>query len=465
MRRNFEWEVQGIMTKTAQVQPGRPMFDAHTLRRLILPMLLEQLLSVTMGMADTLMVSGVGEAAVSSVSLVDSINILIIQILSALATGGAVIGSQYLGRRDGENARRSAAQLYTVLAVSTVSVMAITLLCSRLVLRLVFGQIDDDVMNFAQTYFMISALSYPFIGAYNAGAALFRAQGNSRISMLASLVMNVINIAGNALLIYGFGLGVLGAALATLIGRVFAACWVFWQQQQFENPLRIEHWADMRPDKQMILRILGIGIPSGLENGMFQIGKLCVSSLTSTLGTSAIAANAVANSISSLVNIPGNTMSLAMIPVVGQCLGAGEKKQAKRYAFTLLGIAVAGLTCTNLALFFGAPLLCAIYNLSAESTRLCEQVLRWFAVFSIFFWACSFTLPNALRAGGDTRYTMTVSIFSMWLFRVILSYFFVLHMHMGLLGVWLGMFIDWICRGGLFMIRFVRGKWMDHKVI
>lgn len=441
------------------------MFDRRTLERLILPMFVEQLLSVTMGMADTLMVSGVGEAAVSSVSLVDSINILIIQILSALATGGAVIGSQYIGRRDEENARRSSAQLYTVLAVSTVTVMLLTLLLCRPILRLVFGQIDEDVMNFAQTYFIISALSYPFIGAYNAGAALFRAQGNSRISMLASLVMNIINIAGNALLIYGFGLGVLGAALATLIGRVFAACWVFWQQQQFENPLRIERLQDMRPDRAMIMRILGIGIPSGLENGMFQIGKLCVSSLTSTLGTSAIAANAVANSISSLTNIPGNTMSLAMIPVVGQCLGAGEKKQARRYSLILLGIAVAGLAVTNLALLAGAPLLCRIYNLTPEATAMCEQVLRWFAVFSIFFWAFSFTLPNALRSGGDTKYTMTVSIFSMWLFRVLLSYFFVLQMNMGLLGVWMGMFIDWICRGAFFIVRFARGKWMDHKVI
>lgn len=441
------------------------MFDRKALKRLILPMFLEQLLSVTMGMADTLMVSGVGEAAVSSVSLVDSINILIIQILSALATGGAVIGSQYIGRRDEENARRSSAQLYTVLAVSTVAVMLLTLLLCRPILRLVFGQIDDDVMNFAQTYFIISALSYPFIGAYNAGAALFRAQGNSRISMLASLVMNIINIAGNALLIYGFGLGVLGAALATLVGRVFAACWVFWQQQQFENPLRIERLQDMRPDRTMILRILGIGIPSGLENGMFQIGKLCVSSLTSTLGTSAIAANAVANSISSLTNIPGNTMSLAMIPVVGQCLGAGEKKQARRYAWLLLGIACAGLAVTNVALLLGAPLLCQIYNLSPEATAMCEQVLHWFAMFSIFFWATSFTLPNALRSGGDTKYTMSVSIFSMWLFRVLLSYFFVLQLDMGLLGVWMGMFVDWICRSTFFMIRFVRGKWMDHKVI
>ena len=461
-RRNLVGEVFGMpVAETAR----RPLVGRRALVALILPMLLEQVLSVTMGMADTLMVSGVGEAAVSSVSLVDSINVLIIQVLSALATGGAVICSQYLGRRDRESACRGAAQLYTVLAVSTVAVMLAALLFCRPILRLVFGRIDDDVMAYAEQYFLVSAVSYPFMGAYNAGAALFRAQGNSRISMLASLVMNVLNICGNAILIYGCGMGVLGAALATLAGRVFAAVWVLCRQQQFENPLRITSLAEMRPDRGMILRILGIGIPSGLENGMFQIGKLCVSSLTSTLGTSAIAANAVANSITSLANIPGNTMSLAMIPVVGQCLGAGQKQQARRYAVRLLGVAVAGLAVTNLALFAAAPLLCALYNLSAQATALCVQVLRWFAVCSILLWAVSFTLPNALRAGGDAKYTMTVSVLSMWLFRVLLSYFFVLQLHLGLLGVWLGMFIDWFFRDVLFLLRFAGNRWMEHRVI
>ena len=434
------------MAASETISTGAPMFDRSALVRLILPMLFEQILSVTMGMADTLMVSGVGEAAVSSVSLVDSINVLIIQILSALATGGAVIGSQYLGRQDTGNARRSAAQLYTVLAFSTLAVMGVTLLFCRPILRIVFGQISEDVMRFAQTYLIISALSYPFIGAYNAGAALFRAQGNSRVSMLASLVMNIINITGNAILIYGFGMGVLGAALATLAGRIFAALWILHQQQSHDNPLRI-------------------GIPSGLENGMFQIGKLCVSSLTSTLGTSAIAANAVAGSINTLTNIPGSTMSLAMIPVVGRCLGAGEKQQAKRYAVRLLGIAMVGMAASSVVLYFGAPLFCRLFNLTAEATVMCEQVLRWFAVFSIFFWATSFTLPNALRAGGDAKFTMAVSMVSMWLFRVMLCYVFVQSFHMGLLGVWLGMFIDWICRSLLFLIRFVRGRWIEHQVI
>ena len=445
--------------------PQAPLFTKRALFTLIWPLLLEQTLSVTMGMADTLMVAGVGEAAVSSVSLVDTLNVLIIQILSALATGGAVIASQYLGRRDTENACRSAAQLYSVLGISTVVVGIVCMLLSRPILRGVFGSIDEDVMRFAQQYFLISAVSYPFIGLYNGGAALFRAQGNSRISMLASLVMNVINIAGNALLIYGFGMGVIGAALATLIGRVFAAVFILWQNQNLSNPLRVQELADLKPRSQPIRQILSLGIPSGLENGMFQIGKLCVSSLTSTLGTSAIAANAVANSVSTLANIPGNTMSLAMIPVIGQCLGAGDKKQAKHYSVTLLGIAIGGLAIANALVFVLMPEIVTWFNLSAEASVLCTTVVHMFNVASVFFWATSFTLPNALRAGGEAKYTMTVSIISMWLFRVILSYVFVLQFQLGLAGVWLGMFCDWVFRSICFLIRFVHGKWMNHKVI
>ena len=446
-------------------QAKAPLFTRSALVALIWPLFLEQTLSVTMGMADTLMVAGVGEAAVSSVSLVDSLNILIIQILAALAPGGAVVASQSRGRRDQESAQRSAAQLYSVLAISTVAVGVLCLALSRPILRGVFGSIDDEVMHYAQQYFIISAISYPFIGLYNGGAALFRAQGNSRISMLASLVMNVINIGGNALLIYGFGMGVVGAALATLIGRVFAAVWILWQNQNIHNPLRVAGFADLRPRKEPIMKVLAIGVPSGLENGMFQIGKLCVSSLTSTLGTAAIAANAVANSVCTVANVPGATMNLAMIPVVGRCLGAGDKEQAKKYSLQLTGIAIVGLGLANLAMFLLLPEIITWFHLSAEAASMCTVVVHWFSVFCVVFWAPSFTLPNALRSGGDAKFTMLVSIASMWVFRVILSYFFVLQMHMGLTGVWFGMFVDWICRSILFGVRFYSGKWMEHKVI
>lgn len=449
-----------------EVQKRNEVFYTRKqLAGLIWPLLLEQLLAVTMGLADTFMVSSVSEAAVSSVSLVDTLNVLVFQVLSALASGGAVVVSQYMGQKNYRQMRKCSAQLYSVLLIGTGVVMLAAIAGGKSALRLIFGSIDASVMQNAQIYFFISALSYPFMGAYNAGAALFRAQGNSKVSMKASLVMNVMNILGNALLIYGFQMGVLGAALATLAGRIFSAVWVTMQQQKKDNPYRIERMADLRPNREQIRPILVIGIPSGLENGMFQIGKLCVSSLTATLGTSAIAANAVANTVATVANIPGNTIGLAVIPVIGRCLGAGDKEQAKRYARLLLAIAVVGLAVMNAAVFVSIPAVAQAYHLTREAKRMCVSVIRLFCVFSVFFWALSFTLPQVLRSGGDAKFTMSISVLSMWIFRVVLSYFFVLKMDMGLMGVWLGMCIDWICRSIFFTVRFWGGKWMEHRVI
>lgn len=448
-----------------QTAQRAPLFSREALRRLLIPLLLEQFLSVSMGMADTIMVAGVGEAAVSSVSLVDSINVLIIQVLAALATGGAVIASQYLGRRDVKNAQRGAAQLCSVLLISTMAAAALVLAFRRPMLRGVFGAVDEDVMRFSEVYFFISALSYPFIGLYNAGAALFRAQGDSRTSMTASLVMNVINIAGNAALIYGAHMGVLGAALATLLGRVFAAAFVIVRLQRAGNPLRIRNAAALRPDMGFIRRILAIGIPSGIENGMFHIGKLLVTHLTSTLGTAAIAANAVCNTVCSAANIPGSAIGLAMIPVVGQCLGAGERGQARRYAGWLMGMAYAGIAAANVLLFLTIPWVARWFSLSSEALEMTVRVMRTFNVAAVFFWPSSFTLSNVLRAGGDTKFTMLVSMTSMWLFRVLLCYVFVRGLHLGLVSIWVGMYVDWIFRSLCFFLRYRSGRWMENRVI
>ncbi len=462
LRFKFQKREVAVMEKEVHKEM---FYTRQQLARLIWPLLLEQFLAVTMGLADTFMVSSVSEAAVSSVSLVDTLNVLVFQILSALASGGAVVVSQYMGQKNIQRMKKCSAQLYSVLLISTVAVMLVAFAGSRGILRFVFGSIDSHVMGYAQTYFLISAVSYPFMGAYSAGAALFRARGNSKVSMKASLVMNVINIFGNALLIYGFGMGVLGAALATLAGRIFSAVWVTLQQQKPDHPFRIDKIADLRPERDQIRPILIIGIPSGLENGMFQIGKLCVSSLTATLGTSAIAANAVANTVATVANIPGNTIGLAVIPVIGRCLGAGDRKQAKYYAKLLLALAAIGLAGMNIAVYASIPAVAEAYHLTMAAKEMCIEVIRLFCIFSIFFWALSFTLPQVLRSGGDAKYTMSISILSMWIFRVVLSYFFVLQMDMGLLGVWLGMCIDWICRSIFFVIRFLNGKWMEHKVI
>ena len=410
-------------------KPINPLFTRQALVALLLPLIAEQALSVTIGLADTLM----------------------IQVMSALATGGAVVTSQYIGHREPKNAKAAAAQILFVLASFSLVVAAVVAVGRHAILRGIFGSIDADVMRYAETYFLLSALSYPFIGLYNAGAALFRAQGNSKISMLSSLVMNVINIGGNAVLIYGFGMGVLGAALASLVSRAVSCLVVLWLLQRPGCALRVEGLKALAPNGSLIRRILRVGIPAGIENGMFQIGKLSVSSLTSTLGTAAISANAV---------------GMAALTVVGQCLGAGEKEQAVYYSRRLLLTAYCGAWVMNLSAFlFANRFAISLFNLSPEAQTMALQVMVWFNFVSLFFWPSSFTLPNILRAAGDARFTMAVSILSMWVFRVGFCYVMVLGFHGRLLSIWMGMFLDWVFRSLCFFVRFARGRWMEQSVI
>ena len=451
---------------TASVSsPSKPIFTRKQLIALLLPLVAEQALNVTIGLADTLMVSSVGEAAVSGVSLVDTFNTLMIQIMTALATGGAVVTSQYIGHQEPKNAKNTAGQIILVMLVFSCTVALAVVFGRHRILRGIFGSIDDDVMAFAETYFLLSALSYPFIGLYNAGSALFRAEGNSKISMLSSLVMNLLNIGGNAIFIFGFKWAVFGAALATLLSRIIACTAVIILLQRPGNPLRVDNVQHLRPERSLIRRILVIGIPNAIENGMFQVGKLSVSSLTSTLGTAAIAANAVANNTTTLLNIPANAVGMGALTVLGQCLGAGEKKQAKRYGGLMMALAYAGAWVMNLAaFFFGNRFMLQFFNLSPEANALALEVMIWFNIISLFLWPASFTLPNILRAAGDARYTMVVSIASMWLFRVGLCYLLVGHFGGGLLAIWTGMFVDWGCRSLFFAIRFISGKWMENSV-
>ena len=443
-----------------------PLFTRQQLIALLLPLIAEQALSVTIGLADTLMVSSVGEAAVSGVSLVDSFNTLMIQIMSALATGGAVVTSQYIGRQEPRDARNAAAQILFILSSFSLLVAAVVVAGRHAILQGIFGSIDADVMRYAETYFLLSALSYPFIGLYNAGAALFRAQGNSKISMLSSLVMNVVNIGGNAVLIFHFKMGVMGAALASLVSRMIACFAVIYLLEKPGCLLRIEHLTDLKPDLPLIRRILRVGIPAGIENGMFQIGKLSVSSLTSTLGTAAIAANAVANTTTTFLNIPANAVGMAALTVVGQCLGAGEKDQAVYYSRRLMLFAYCGAWFMNLSAFlFANKFALGLFSLSPEAYAMALEVMVWFNIVSLFIWPSSFTMPNILRAAGDARFTMTVSIVSMWAFRVGFCYLCVLAFHGGLLAIWMGMYLDWAFRSLCFFVRFVRGKWLEQNVI
>ena len=441
------------------------MFTRKALCLLIIPLVIEQILAVTIGMADTVMVARVGEAAVSGISLVDTINILLINIFSALATGGAVVSSQYLGRQENKNACIAAKQLLWAILILSSVIMALALILRNALLGLIFGHIEADVMSHAQTYFWLSAISYPFLAIYNSCAALFRTMGNSKISMLTSLLMNVINISGNAILIFGFNMGVAGAGIASLTSRAIGAVIMVILLRNGTNPIHVRDPWKPQFNFSMIKNILKIGIPNGMENGMFQIGKILVQGLIASFGTAAIAANAVANNLASIQILPGAAIGLAMITVVGQCVGAQDYKQAKMYAIKLMKITYISMFALDIFLLAIASPLIGFYHLSPEASATAWELIVCHTVCAVVFWPSSFTLPNALRAAGDVKFTMLTSIVSMWIFRIGLSYVLGAWLQLGVLGVWIAMTVDWVFRAALFIQRFLREKWKHRQVI
>lgn len=429
------------------------MFSRKDLLRLLWPLIIEQILTVLVGMVDVVMVAAVGEAAVSGVALVDAISVLIIQLMAALATGGAVVCSQYIGQQKPDTARDTAGQLVLITMVFSVVIAAFALLGNRHLLKLIFGQVETEVMDNAVKYFGITALSYPFLALYNSCAALFRSMGNSRISMLASLVMNGINVVGNAVCIFGLHMGVEGVALPTLVSRIFAAVLIFCLISRPEHSLRIDSLHQFIPRPELIRKIFLVGVPSGLESGMFQFGKIALQSLVSTLGTAAIASFAVASNLVTFHYLPGNAIGLGIITIVGQCIGAGEYEQAKQYTkkLVLLTYAFIVLICVPMAIF--SREIVGIYHLSPEAAELARHMILAHSL-AMILWPLAFTIPHALRAGLDTKFTMVVSVFSMWVFRIGFAYLFIKGFHVGVMGVWFGMFIDWMFRALLYSGRF-----------
>ncbi len=441
------------------------LFTNKDLKKLIVPLIIEQLLVVLVGFADTLMVANVGESAVSAVSLVDSINILLINIFAALGTGGAVVAAQFIGQGSKEKARYSAKQLILITALLSVVIMIVAVLLNSHLLHLIFGHVEVDVMKNAEIYFLFSAISYPFIALYNSGAALFRAIGNSKISMINSAIMNVINICLNAFFIYGCHWGVFGAVLATLIARAVACCVILYTLSFTDNDLRIDNLKKWNFDWNYIKKILTIGVPSGLENGMFQLGKILVQSLIASFGTYAIAANAVSNNICQMQIIPGTALGLAMVTVVGQCVGANDYEQAKYYIKKIMKMTYICMGGLILLLSLATPAILSFYSLSKETLDLAYQCVFAHGIFGIIVWPVSFTFANCLRAANDAKYTMSVSAVSMLIFRLFFSYVLGRYFGMGLFGVWIAMFIDWIVRSVFFLWRYFSGKWMNRQLV
>ncbi len=447
-----------IYKKKKEINPPAFLFSNQELKRLIVPLIIEQILAVTVGMVDTMMVSSVGEAATSGVSLVDMINTLLINLFAAISTGGAVVSSQFLGQKHKDRACEAANQLLIVTGLISAAVMVLTILFRRGFLVLLYGGIEPDVMKNALIYFVLSAVSYPFLAVYNSCAALFRSMGNSKISMQASIIMNVLNVCGDAFFIFVLHMGVAGAAAASLISRMLACMILVWRLRNKELDIHImpEHFKWNRP---LVGKILHIGIPSGVENSAFQLGRVLVVGIIAMFGTAEIAANAVANNLDSLGVLPGQAMSLAMITVTGRCVGAGDFVQADYYTKKMMKLTyvINGICCAGVIL--SMPLTLKMYGLPGTTLKLAALLVLIHNGCAILLWPASFTLTNVLRAANDVKFPMVVSIMSMVILRIGGGYILAVIFKLGAIGIWLAMVLDWTMRVILFVTRYRSGRW------
>lgn len=450
--------------KETSISKEKRLFSSRDLRRLIIPLFIEQFLAIFVGLADSIMVSSVGEAAVSAVSLIDTIMVLLINIFTALATGGAIVAGQAIGRKNPEEGCEAAEQTLLFSAVFSIVIMGLVYAGKWLILHVVFGKIEPDVMANCNTYLMIVTSSIPFLAIYNSGAAMYRAMGDSKTPMKMSLVMNGLNLAGNAVLLYGLGMGVEGAAIPTALSRMFAGVWMLFCMTDRTKLLHIRTVLGLRFKGDMLGKILHLGIPCSLENSMFQLGKIMVLSLVSGFGTSSIAANAVSNSVCSFAILGGMSMGYALSSVSAQCVGAGDYKQVRYYTKRLMGYSYGALVMMNLIIAAALSFIIRVYNLSPETGKMAEEIILYHAVCAVLIWPAAFTLPNTLRAANDVGFCMVVSVASMWIFRIGLSFILSKNLGMGVFGVWVAMTIDWVVRAVFFVFRYRGTKWEKAKV-
>lgn len=441
------------------------MFSNKALKKLIWPLIIEQVLVMAVGVADTMMISYAGEAAISGVGLVDMVNNLIIVVLGAIAAGGAIVVSQYIGSQNHEKANYASGQLLTITFVISTIIMVLCLVFHQVLLNVFFGSIELDVMKACVTYFLISALSFPFLGIYNSSSALFRSIEKTKITMYVSILMNFINVVGNYIGVFILDAGVVGVAVPTLISRVVAAAIMFYLSLNHENPVYVKIKDVFSWNRDMMKRILHIAVPNGIENGLFTLGRVLVTSIVALFGTSQIAANSVAGSVDQIAVVVVNAINLAIVTVVGQCIGAGHYDQATYYIKKLMKISYIVTGVIGLAVILVLPWLLDLYTLSNEARELTYILIIMHNIMAFALHPTSFVLPNGLRSAGDVKYSMYVGIGSMIVFRLGAAVLFAIIFDLGIIGVWIAMGADWLCRSVFFMIRFVKGKWKEFRVI
>lgn len=441
------------------------LFSNKSLSAMIIPLFLEQLLVMLVGLADTLIVSYAGEAAVSGVSLVNQFNTIFIYLFTALASGGAVVISQYIGKRAAEEAGEAASQLLSFSTVFSVLIAAFVLIGNERMLAALFGKVEDDVMRACITYLRISAYSYPALAIYNSGAALFRSIGKTSVTMYLSVGSNIINVIGNAIGVFVLKAGVAGVAYPSLIARSFSALVITWLCFRESNQVVYRWKWIFRWNGSLMKHILNIAIPNGLENGVFQLVKVALSSIVALFGTYQIAANGIAQSIWSLAALAGVSMGPVFITVIGQCMGNRDTEAAENYFIKLTKITLLLSAAWNLLTFLLTPAFLRLYAVGPETKRLVVWLVLIHNLFNAVAFPFSGALSNGLRAAGDVKFTMYVSVISTLAVRLLLSYLLGITLQMGVIGIAAAMVCDWIVRAVIFIWRQRSGKWKAFHVI
>ncbi len=448
------------------MEGSKRLFSDRELWALIIPLMGEMALKLVVGMIDTVMVASVGEAAVSGVSLVDSVIQLLIYIFAAMASGGAVVAGQYLGSGERKRARAAAGELVWLNGALGFGIMVMMFGGAGWILSALFGRITDEVWFHAQRYLTVVACSIPAIGVYEACGAIFRTMGNSKITMKLALVMNGMNCVGNGILIYGLGMGTRGAAIATSVSRWAAAVGILVLLLKPGRELSLERIWKHRFDGAMVRKIMAVGIPGGSENGLFQLGKIGILNLITRFGTVAIAANAVTGNLAAIQMIPGSAVQLAVVTILARCAGAGDYDQARYYNRKLLLFTHGWVAVVSGCLWLALPVVLSLYQLSGGTAELAREMFLWHTVGAVVLWPSAFILAASLRAAGDVHFTMGMSVFSMWVFRFGGAWLLAVGLGMGAAGAWVSMAVlDWLYRSVCYWIRWRGGKWEAKRVI
>lgn len=441
------------------------MFTNKNLKKLIIPLFIEQFLLMFVGIADTFVVSFSSEADVSGVSLVTSFNTVLIFLFTALSSGGAVIVSQYIGSKQEHKASRSSGQLLMISIVISAIMTALIILFHTQLLRLLFGKIEAYVMSACEIYLFITTLSLPFLAVYDAGAALCRSIGKANVTMNISVVANVINVIGNCVCVFAFNMGAAGVAYPSLISRIISAVAVMFYCFRKQNLVRYKFADIFAWDGNLLKKILGIALPNGIENGVHQLVKVALSSMVALFGTYQIAANGVAQSIWSLASIMGLAMAPVYTTVIGQCMGARDIDAANFYFKKLNKITFVLSVLWNALIFAITPLIVRYSAISPEAKELVIWLVLINNIFNGLAYPFAGSLGNGLRAAGDVRFTMVVSITLTIAARLLFSALFGLWLGWGVIGIAIGMSIDLVFRGAIFIWRLKSQKWTQFKLI